>query len=344
MVQSLKNVLGTLLIDEIIVHEVPRQTGGVRIPPKLSARPSSPNQQVKTFFEQKTQGVLRERGFDCEYDPASESLAPQRIEDFLGNTLDLTECSQQLAEALVDVQVGLISPGLLCVASCRLGTVPAIAIIKLEKDEGVQVKEDTKDGQTVLNIEHVRELMLTQKTRVFKAAVFARRGKRRTEALISDTQQPRSSTHGVALFFLESFLGCKLAERPEVTTKAFFATAARILGEIEDPEERANGLMALRTTLLSQEDTLNTEKFARAHLPKERRKEFMAALEEAGLPAGEHVKNISLLTSDLKHLRVSLESGIHITVPPGAEERMSIEEQESGESELKIVDTIKTIK
>ena len=47
---------------------------------------------------------------------------------------------------------------------------------KLEKEEGVRLESMVFEGKTTFKLQHLRDLMLTKKTKLFKIGVFIREG------------------------------------------------------------------------------------------------------------------------------------------------------------------------
>jgi Na+/H+ antiporter 1 len=109
---------------------------------------------------------------------------------------------------LYDLQKKTNSPGLLTVIRARAAGQDLIAILKLEREVGVHVQIDEKGAKRVINLEFLRDLTLTRKTRVFKAAVveLADEGDPLTmQGFASDDQRSRTEGRGLAHFFLQTF-------------------------------------------------------------------------------------------------------------------------------------------
>ncbi len=76
----------------------------------------------------------------------------------------------------------------------------------LERDEGARLKKNHRSH--FIDIESVRDLMLTKKTRLYKVGLFFDREEFNAEfdGYVCDNQLSTESTIGVAKFFLERFL------------------------------------------------------------------------------------------------------------------------------------------
>ena len=55
---------------------------------------------------------------------------------------------------------------------CRLGTRPGLAIVKLENETGSRLFEDREQGHHRYQMQVLKDLFLTEGTRVFKSALF----------------------------------------------------------------------------------------------------------------------------------------------------------------------------
>lgn len=80
---------------------------------------------------------------------------------------------------------------------------PCVSVIKLEREEGVRVRLDLVDGQRVIDLEFLRDLTLTDKTKVFKTSILVLDDADITASLygaVSDDQRGRIEGGGVANF------------------------------------------------------------------------------------------------------------------------------------------------
>lgn len=116
--------------------------------------------------------------------------------------------SQGIAMYLYEQQPGDSPEGLLAVMLGTIRNNPAVAVMKLQKLAGLQVREaQTEEGMRTLTVEILSELMLTEKTRVFKVAVFVKDADNVIHGRVSDEQLGSNAGGGVAPFFMH-VLGC----------------------------------------------------------------------------------------------------------------------------------------
>jgi len=78
-------------------------------------------------------------------------------------------------------------------------------------------------------MEVLRDLLLTQANKLFKIGLFIepQGSDSLNQVYVFDGQTPYSEKGKIAQFFLSTFLGCQIAEEPEVTTEKFFVESQR---------------------------------------------------------------------------------------------------------------------
>ena len=122
----------------------------------------------------------------------------------------------------------------------RVDTGPCLAILKLQRTEGVNLERVGASGAETYSLEHLRRLMLTNDTKVFKVALFDSENVVEPDdvrALVSDKQRFSSPEKRMADFFLKTFLGCRLRDDPAQVTSAYYVAAEAYINEkVADPE------------------------------------------------------------------------------------------------------------
>ena len=169
--------LGLIHINRLIVHEVPRRflraesTGNG---PVLSDVVSPLQNDVRNFFQERLVSTLS-AAYDVEFDPSAQSTVPQVVEGLLREPpIEFVAASRDLANLLHASQGGVNPAGLLTLMDLTIGERAGLAIVKLEKEEGARVQHSRAGGHSTFNVSHLRDLMLTKKTKVFKVGLFAR--------------------------------------------------------------------------------------------------------------------------------------------------------------------------
>jgi hypothetical protein len=337
--------LGQLRVDKLIVHELPRHLASEAVSqPILSDIESPLTVEVKNFFREKITGTLGTEAYDVEFDPDTTSPVPNLVSDNLGNSAtDFVVMSQEVARHLHQCQGGINPEGLLTVVQVRVENRRGLCILKLEKQEGARVRQETSHGKTTFSVQHIRDLMLTGKTKVFKVGLFVREGDGTIDGAVCDRQKGYGGT--VAYFFLSRFLGCRLKELPEITTKRFLeATESFINEEVADPERKASYQVALLAELNATRDSVSPEAFANNNLATEHRQAFMTHLEEAGLTAPSFVKDTNLVKPHLRRIQFTFQTGISVlTSPDNIGEQVKVQPEEDGRTRIEITDFLKNM-
>lgn len=163
--------------------------------------------------------------------------------------------SQEMARHLYLCQKGNSPEGLLTVCEVDVAGHRGLAVLKLEREQGARVELANTSGGRTFSVQHLRDLMLTERTKVFKVGLFVQTGAdlASIDGAVCDTQKSYDGT--VAHFFLEQFLGCRLREKPELTTKRFFEATERFINEqVTEPEKKAQYQVALLAELNGTRD------------------------------------------------------------------------------------------
>ena len=260
--------LNTFSIQDVMIHDVPRGNDDEE-ELVLTDDPITLDEDLRRYFCRKIVGSLEERGVEVISDPNEDPTVRTAVARIVGDPKELAEASRAIAERLNEVQTGRNPPGLLAVACGTVDGKPCASVLKLEREQGLRFRINTVDQRRVVDLEYLRDLTLTDKTKVFKTSLFLVGGKSKVIASnvsgrVSDDQRGTNTAAGVATFFLNTFLGCRLRESPEKTTLAFVtATDTFINGDVTDPERRGKYQVALLATMQSQ----TTEVRALGHSP-----------------------------------------------------------------------------
>jgi nucleoid associated protein NdpA len=174
---------------------------------------------LKAYFEKRILDNLKAAAFPVVVDRGIESPTPELVfRQLTDRRTDFTEISRAIGEHLFESQATVASsPGLLVVVAGTVDVGPCIALLKLQKQEGVRLERTGARGQETFSVEHLRQLMLTEETRVFKVAVFPAQDLSEVgdvHGIVSDKQRPYVAEKQVADFFLRTFLGCQVRDNP----------------------------------------------------------------------------------------------------------------------------------
>jgi hypothetical protein len=342
---------GLLSVKRVIIHEVPQhssKTEGQK--PTLSDIESPLTTEIRGMLRVRIIEAVgsEKRGFDIDWDPASTSPIPGLVKSYLADPskTDFVLMSQQMANHLYSSQPPISPAGLVIVVECTLDPLFAIVIIKIEKEEGARIiRQDVSGGKKTFDIRHYKDLILTPRTKVFKLALFVG-DKDNGEARACDNQRAYTSYKELADFFLQRFLGCRMAEIPSVSTKKFYENTSQFLSAHfrSDSEKYAQLYNHLVSELTSQKTSLSPKKFAEHFIPAKHRKLYVDFLKEQGMSLGNIDKDLDLLQARLKKTVYDFASGAALIVPSKeVEERITMENQDDGGVRVQFVDRLRDV-
>ncbi len=350
---SMRTRLPYISISRIIVHDIPRRlkasTGDIPIYSEVESPLDGPTgPQLRAFFRDRIVECANSSGaLDVVFDANASSVVPGLVTDWLqGPSADLVAMSKQIGEHLHRSQPGASPPGLVTVIDCPLSADPAIAVLKLERDEGVRLQQLKVDGQPTFSIERIPDLMLTQRTKVFKLAIFTRGSDGVVRGLVVDHQRGYFEKAEVATYFLRDFLGCALQQEPSVVTKHFSDAAQEYFNDqIPDPELRSQLMLHLVSEMLRATPTLSPRKFAEDYIPLSNRQAFLDHLKTSSVSDTPFPKDISQMKRHLSRVAYEFASGITILGSQEVlEERMKLSMTDNGSTKVEIEDQLKQIR
>lgn len=221
--------------------------------------------------------------------------------------------------------------------------------MKLEREQGLRFRIKTVGGRRVVDLEFLRDLTLTDKTKVFKTSLLTTEDGRAEASTIlgrvSDDQRGSETSAGVATFFLGTFLGCRLRDSPEKSTLEFVQAADGFINEsVESAERQGRYQIALLAAMQDQSAEIRPRSFARTHLDAADRSAFLNRVRDAGLdPDTPFAKDTSLVKVD--GFKMTFHSGM-VLVGSQADlrERVDIRADDAPTPGVDINDAIKKLK
>lgn len=348
--------LRDLQVKELIVHDIPmklakrvlRETPDAPSERPVFSQVASPvNEVIVSFFHDRITGTIgSSAAIDVIFDPSSESpVGTLMNEYFYDNDNRRIPITQQIAQHLFDIQNAQNSSGLLLFIRCSLREHTVLAILKVEREEGVRVRQQiVQEGLMTFDVEHIRDLMLTKKTKLFKIILFYLE-EQIIKGILCD-QQRGYSNRDVADFFISDFLGCIFTEEPRLLTKKHFETTQKYINEkIDSPEQKGAMLNHLLSELTDQSEMINPTEFARRVLPADQRDDYILYIQENGSAIGSFKKECSMIEGKLKKIQYDFISGISVF---GSQEAISsksrVTDMENGEMRMEIIDQLKQVK
>lgn len=343
--------MNLLKVNKVIIHQVPhRLKSNADDQPAFSEVESPLDDNLRLLFRER---IVRAAGSSSAYevrlDSASSSPVPSLISEFLhGTPMGFVEMSKVIAKRLFETQSGVNSGGLLAVIACSFGSSPGICILKLEREEGARLQPSSVGGLPTFTIEHLRNLMLTTKTRLYKLGLFcATRNPKPNDivGLVCDEQRGYHPRLEVATFFLKEFLGCQLRVAPTVATKRFFEETERFVKEqIPDPIRKMECMTHLLSEITSQQTNISPTRFAASFLKPEERQPYLNYIGQQ-VAAETFPKDLELIASRIKKLVLEFSSGIQIIGGQDVvEEKVKLTRLTNGLTRAELVDEFKEIR
>lgn len=326
--------LATMQLRHAIFHDVPNQRGegGPEITLATDLTPIDAERKrllrdklVKSLDSRSAYGVI--------FQAQPTSPVPNHVRSLTEtgySEAKFVKASQEMAQHLFQVQTGAVSSGLLCVIDMVIGNRHGIVLMKLEREEGAELKMKRDHGKTHFEMSVLDSLVLTGNTRLFKAAAFLRTGEDEDDFSMSacDNQHNATDTKEMARFW-RKYLGCDLEEAARVTTSKFFAATMDFVNtQIEDPEMQTVIYESLHSELRSAKQMFSPRAFLTEYVPEEIRPALRGFLEERHVSMTNFSKDVQDIQSSLKRLTYISEAGVRVVAPEGRNELVDVGENQ----------------
>ena len=274
-------------VEQAVVHYVPTERAGDQTEEQsglmLTDAAIELDSGLQTYVRDKIATRLSLKGMEVIADPDNAQTVPDAIRAVLPAPNRLVEQSKEIASHLHAVQSKVNSSGLLAVVLGQASGAPCVAVIKLEPERGVRYAISTIDGRHTVDLELLRNLTLTDKTKVYKTALlFEESGT--IAGWAADDQRTTGSGIQVANFFLSRFLGCAPKMPAAITTYEFVRAASTSFNkDVASPKQRSRYQVALLAVMQDNTTTITPRTFADTHLEADDRPAFLNRVEEAGI-------------------------------------------------------------
>ncbi|MFI8243440.1 nucleoid-associated protein [Streptomyces sp. NPDC085866] len=339
---GMRTDFANLIIEQAIVHSIPRKMKSDLVPAKvqLSEAVCSLTHTVRVELQLKLSDVLVNRGREVVVDPELKAVLPEQIRAYLEGRADLVDTSKEIAQLLHTSQPGSSSDGLLLVASAKLDGFKTLLMVKLERETGMQATEIvTEEGLRTFDVQYFANLLFTEASRVYKVALFSAAGLSE-DAMEGWAADKQMTGKALAKFFREKFLGCQLKNEPrEVTLRFHDAAVDWINSRFSDADTRITYLMALLVELQSPTPVLDPDAFIKTRLQPPHRDDFAEFLRENELPEQTFDKDLELVEPKLRKMRVEFDNGAFLVAPLEAvdNETVKVVDLEDGRMRLTVI-------
>lgn len=340
--------LDSLKVRALMVHDVPRPEDDD--PLLVTDAPVQLDDQLRAYFRRKVIASLTTRGIDVVADPTARPVVREAAQGILSDESAFAEESKKIGQHLYDIQTQRNSPGLVAIVLGESDDGPCVSVVKLEREQGLRVRLKTVEEQTVIDLEYLRDLTLTDKTKVFKTSILQFGDPADPQSMygaVSDDQRGQEEGIGVAMFFLSTFLGCKLQASPEKATLEFFeATEEFINKDVADPAKKGEYQIALLATMQEKAIDLRPATFASRHIDAAHRPALLQRIQERELnPQASFQKETGLVRNKIRGFKLTFESGMTLVgKQEDLRERVELPGEDDPEPTVRITDAIKRIR
>jgi hypothetical protein len=296
------------------------------------------------YFEDKIIERLESKGLEVVRDPEKEPSVAEAVAVIRDDPDQLVAASHRIARHLFANQTKVNSSGLLAVVRGTSDGREALAILKLERERGIRFAIDTIRGRNIVDLELLRNLTLTDKTKVYKTALLRSSSGTQLGGFVADDQRGMARGIRVASFFLGDFLGCMPKVPAAKATYDFVEAVNKTINkDVESPERKGNYSVALLAELQSATVDLKPADFATRHMRKEDRPAFRQRLAEAGLdPDSSFAKDTSLIK--VSRFRMTFKSGmVLVGKDEDLDERVDLPDDAASGEPVKLNDTVQNL-
>ncbi|MDP8202696.1 MAG: nucleoid-associated protein [Candidatus Tenebribacter burtonii] len=339
----------SIIIERIIVHNIPKHLkGDFSIEPNYSEQESKLSDGLRLFFKDKVvQSLNSDRAFKICFNDESTSPISWIVNDIFGSGgSKIIDQSKLIAKHLFEIQVGSNAAGILVIIFGKVSKKNTCIILKLERDKGAQLTLDQTTHS--YNIQEVKDLMLTQKTKIFKSALFIPRSDFETkyDGIITDYQIDIRAKKEVRTWFMDIFLGCIPFEDPKITTQYFYNYTKQFVFTLDDEIQKAKYIQDLNSYIQKNNQTLSPKEFADDYLLTSKHKnDYKNYLLTKNFTFSSFPKDTSQIDRLIKKFVVSFENGISIIGKDGTfNKNVKLENLPNGQHRAEIRSKILSIK
>jgi hypothetical protein len=338
----------TIQIDRIIVHDIPKHKKGEKgIEPSYSEQESTLTDGLRNFFKGKVMDALgSDKSFKICFDEETDSPVSWLNSELLkSNGSNFVLQSKSITQHLFDKQVGYNAAGILVLIFGKVNSFNTCIILKLEKDTGAQLKLDSKTHS--YNIEEVKDLMLTQKTKIFKVAMLILRDefKVKFDGVIMDYQIDIKQKKEATTWFMEKFLGCRGFEDPRITTQRFYNYTRAFINTIQEDLDRAKYIQDLNSYVQKNSLTLNPNEFVEDYFRSTQHKnDYRNFMQTKKFKFNSFPKDISQIERQVKKITLNFANDVSIVGKKGTlKDKVKLESLKDGQTRAEIISRIRSI-
>lgn len=337
-----------LSIKEMIVHDIPKhKLNEYSVEPMYSDKTSTITDGLRVFFKQKVVDSLKsDRAIKVVYN--DESISPVQLFAttlFDSATPDFIQASKDITKHLYTIQSGNNSGGIIVFMNCTLESKKILLILKLEKDNGVQLEINNTTHS--IDIKEIHDLMLTNRTKVFKIAALYDFEKFEIDycGKVMDYQIDIKIKDTPTTFFIDSFLGCRPYKDPKTTTQEFYLYTKSYIKTIDDEIKRSKYLQDLNSYLQTNKQRISGREFADTYLTTAEHKDnYKEYLKGKNFKFDGFIKDTSMISNRIEKISMEFENGITILGKKGTfKDKVKLTKEQNGKTKAEIISKIKKV-
>lgn len=337
--------LASVVIRHVIFHDVPQKLRDDSTKPQLSDIETPVDASQKGHLKTKLTRVLNSsKAYPIQFLTHTVSPVPEKVRELTRSgfkSAAFVEASQRLAYYLFEQHTAAISPGLLCLIDAAASGQPALILMKLERERGAQLELSGTPGHRTFAMSVLNDLVLTDGTRLFKAAMFIRTGSGDDDfrSSASDNQYNVLSADDLAKFWMR-FLGCGFLVEPRVATQRFFESAITFINDtVTDPIAKSEIYDHVQSQLKSGAKTFSPKNFIEEFVPQDYQSSFREHLGSNKIPLTAFRKDLGDIESKLQRRAFQTTKGGIISVPADIADIIEIRPQD-----ILVKDTVAKVK
>lgn len=329
-----------LQIDGAVFHPVPAGRGigpdGHPVVPTLSTVESTLDARLEFFLRDRLMRTFNEAAQPVIRDSDITTPTPELVSAALagGAGANIVQPFHPLPALLLEVQAHNSPEGLLSVIRGSCGATRVLVLVKVEQEQGLSFETIVDGNEVRIDVVVEDGLVLTQKTEVFKAALFWLED----EALIgmiTDDQTGSIYKGPSSLYWLSDFLGCRYSRESDVMTRTWIrATERLILSDLTDAGEKDEVLSAMLTELGSNRTAVDPRRFIENYVPEHAQDAALQRLRNEGAPTTRFPKSRDVSAKAPKKKKFVFDNGFEVTMPAEVTPDLSTEVVEGREVDV----------
>ncbi|MDR1285720.1 MAG: nucleoid-associated protein [Campylobacteraceae bacterium] len=342
--------LSSLIINRIIIHDIPKHTRAQKgTTPYYSEQDTHIPDGTKMFFKDKIINALQSnKAFHICFDETKDSPVPIYVKDLMTSGDDIfISHSKKIADRLLNVQCGVNTAGILLVIDGIVEQKRICILMKLEKDNGLQLERNRQTSS--FDIKEIQDLMLTNKTKLYKIVLFLKRRdfSASYDGVLIDFQVDIKAKKEIQTFFMVDFLGCKPYKDPKTTTRDFYKYTKVFIEEmIKDKVIQTKYVQDLNSYMQKNQNTISPKEFADDYfIEPEHKDNYKKYIQEKKIQYPKaYIKDISLIDKIIKKIMVIFDNDIAIIGSKGTlDKKVEFSKLDDGRDRAEIISKIKKV-